>query len=84
MHIRRFAPLVAVVLALSGTPPAAAQPCNTQNGNIPYCVNYNGVAYGEISVCDQGDNIDHDAVLYAIDAWNNMIGKSLFTSGCPP
>ncbi len=84
MQMRRFIPLVAVLLALASVPPAAAQPCNTEDGNIEVCVNYNGVAYGEISVCNMADNVDPDAVLYAMDAWNNMIGKSLFTSGCPP
>lgn len=84
MRIRHLLPLAAVLLALAAASPAAGQPCNTEDGNIEVCVNYNGVAYGEISVCNQADNIESDAVLYAVNAWNNMIGKSLFTSGCPP
>lgn len=86
IQIWRFVPLAAVlvVVARAGTLPAGAQPCNTEDGNIAYSVNYNAVAYGEITVCNQAENIDPEAVLHAIDAWNNMIGKSLFTTGCPP
>ncbi|UCH87651.1 MAG: hypothetical protein JSU97_04520 [Dehalococcoidia bacterium] len=84
LRIRRLIPLVAVLIALASAQPAAAEPCNTEDGNIPYCVNYNGVGYGEISVCNQADNVEPDAVLYGMDAWNNIIGKTLFTSGCPP
>jgi hypothetical protein len=64
----RLVPLAAVVLALAGVPPAAAQPCNTEDGNIAYCVNYNGVRYGEIYVCNLAENVEPEAVLYAMDA----------------
>jgi hypothetical protein len=84
MQMRRLLPLAAVLLALAAAPPAAGQPCNTEDGNIEYCVNYNAVGYGEISVCNQAENVEPAAVLYAMNAWNSMIGKSLFTSGCPP
>lgn len=81
--IRRFLPLVAALLALASAPPAAAEVCNTKDGNIWDCVNYNGVGYGEIPVCNLAENVDPDAVLYAMDAWNNMIDKPIFTTGCP-
>lgn len=84
MRMRRLLPLLAVVLALASAPPAAGEPCNTKDGNIKHCVNYNAVAYGEISVCNLAENVEPDAILYTMNAWNNMIGKSVLTSGCPP
>jgi len=76
--------VAAVLVGLAGTGPAVAQVCNHKDGNTIDCVNYNAVGYGEISVCNLAENIDPQAVQHAIDAWNDMIGKPLFTAGCPP
>jgi hypothetical protein len=74
----------AIVLAVVCASSASAI-CNSEDGNVPSWtnVNYVGVQDGEIWVCQTADNLDPAATAYAVDAWNDAVGKELLHRGCP-